>query len=211
MIPSTFFDKITDIRFFDERENGDGKKDGKKDERKDEGKKGDRKKDEKKGAGKGSAGKGDVDKKTAVALGRLVGFGNQVMPHLIRTKDIKKTQDIKKLAGLNKADWAGEIKKANPGLKDNRLIDNYSSVIVRKFEKKYPTAAFTAQLEREKKTVLNNQADIVTFLNNHEDLDLTKTNIDLYLKKSGYPEKLGGCTRRTEIRPAGFQASAQLQ
>ena len=181
--PLAFFDKITDIRFSDDRENGDGKKDKRK--------KGDGKKDErKKGAGKNVTGK-----KTGEALGRLVGFGNEVMPHLIKTRDIKKPQDIKKLAGLNKADWAGEIKKANPGLKDNKLIDSYASVIVRKFEKEYPTLAFTAQLEREKKTVFNNQSGILEFLTSHDDLDLTSTNIDLYLKKKRVPKKTSGAIR----------------
>jgi hypothetical protein len=134
-------------------------------------------------------------KKTSKALGRLVGFGNEVMPHLIKTRNIKKLQDIRKLAGLNKADWAGEIKKANPGLKDNKLIDSYSSVIVRKFEKQYPTLAFTAQLEREKKKVVNNQSEIVEFSHQHDDLDLTSTNIDLYLKKKRVPKKTSEAVR----------------
>jgi hypothetical protein len=101
------------------------------------------------GREKGCREKGCGEKESE-ALGRLVGFGNEVMPHLIKTRYIKKPQDIRKLAGLNKADWVGEIKKANPDLKDNKLIDSYSSVIVRKFEKEYPTLAFTAQLGKRK-------------------------------------------------------------
>ena len=149
---ATFFDKITDIRFFDKN---------------------------KKAAGT----------KTSIALGRMVGFGNEVIPHLVRTRNIKKPADIRKLAGLNTAGWVKVIEKANPELRDKKLIGNYASAIVRKFEKEYPTMAFAAQLEREKKKVLKNQADIVTFLNNHEDLDLTKTNIDLYLKKKRVSRK----------------------
>jgi len=69
------------------------------------------------------------------------------------------------------------------------LIDNYASTIVRKFEREYPTVAFAAQLEREKKPVLKNQDKIVRFLNKHEGFNLAKNNIDLYLKEKKLSKK----------------------
>lgn len=49
--------------------------------------------------------------------------------------------------------------------------------------------AFTAQLEREKKPILKNHESILSFLNKHEDFDLTKHNVDLFLKEKNIPEK----------------------
>jgi hypothetical protein len=65
--PLTFFDKITDIRFFDERENGDGKKDKR---GKDEKKKGDGKKNEGK-KGTGNRGAGEKDEQSPRQAGRF--------------------------------------------------------------------------------------------------------------------------------------------
>jgi hypothetical protein len=49
-------------------------------------------------------------------------------------------------------------------------------------EKEFPTLAFSAQLEREKKTILKNQEQIVSFFNKHEDFDLMKHNVNLFIK-----------------------------
>lgn len=129
--------------------------------------------------------------KTNIALGKLLGFGSEVLPRMIKTRKITRPEDIRKLARLNKAEWEREISKANPEVKDKQLIGAYASAIVRKFEKEFPTAAFAAQLEREKKPVLKNQDKIVAFLNRNEDFDLAKNNIALFLKASGEDKAIG--------------------
>jgi len=121
--------------------------------------------------------------KTNIELGKLFGFGNEVIPQIAKAKGIKKPEDAKKLAKLNKAGWVEEISKARPDIKDKQVINTYASAIVRKMEKEFPTLAFAAQLERAKKPVLKNQDKIVTFFNKNEDFDLIKHNVDLFLKE----------------------------
>lgn len=120
--------------------------------------------------------------KTNIVLGKLFGFGNEVIPQVAKAKGINKPEDARKLAKLNKAGWVAEITKARPDLKDNQVISTYASAMVRKMEKEFPTLAFAAQLERAKKPVLKNQDKIVSFFNKHEDFDLLKHNVDLFLK-----------------------------
>ncbi len=124
----------------------------------------------------------EKDAKTNIGLGKLFGFGNEVIPQIAKAKGIKKPEDARKLAKLNKAGWVEEISKARPDIKDKQIISMYASAIVRKMEKEFPTLAFAAQLERAKKTVLKNQEKIVAFFNKHEDFDLMKHNVDLFLK-----------------------------
>src|SRR5690606_12441401 len=123
------------------------------------------------------------DAETAVALGKLYGFGNETMSKVAKAQKITKPEDLRNLARLNKAEWETTLAKANPKLKDKQLIGTYASAMVRKLEKEFPTVAFAAQLEREEKPVLRNQDKIVSFLNKHGDFDLTKDRIDLYFKK----------------------------
>ena len=124
----------------------------------------------------------EKDAKTNIALGKLFGFGNAIVPQIARSRGIKKSEDVRKLAKLNKAGWVEEITKARPEIKDKQLISTYSSAIVRKMEKEFPTIAFAAQLERAKKPVLKNQDKIVSFFSKHEDFDMLKHNVDLFLK-----------------------------
>lgn len=121
--------------------------------------------------------------KTNIELGKFFGLGNEVIPQIAKSKGIKKPEDARKLAKLNKAEWVEEITKARPDINDKQLISTYSSAIVRKMEKEFPTLAFAAQLERTKKPVLKNQDKMVAFFNKHEDFELTKHNVDLYLKE----------------------------
>ncbi|NTV79709.1 MAG: hypothetical protein HGA25_11400, partial [Clostridiales bacterium] len=125
----------------------------------------------------------EKDAKTNIELGKLFGFGNEVIPQIAKSRGIKKPEDARKLAKLNKAGWVEEITKARPDIKDHQVISTYASTIVRKMEREFPTLAFAAQLERAKKPVLNNQDKIVSFFNKHEDFDFLKHNVDLYLKE----------------------------
>ncbi len=124
----------------------------------------------------------EQDAKTNVELGKIFGFGNTVIPQIAKAKGIKHAGEARKLAKLNIAGWVEEITKVRPDLKDTQMIKSYASAIVRKMEKEFPTAAFAAQLERSEKSVLNNQEKIVSFFNEHEDFEMTKHNVDLYLK-----------------------------
>jgi hypothetical protein len=133
------------------------------------------------------------DAKTSIELGKLFGFGSEMIPHVMKSKKISASKDVKKLARLTKKEWEEEILKANSkkerSAEDKKTASLFASAIVRRMEKAYPTVAFTAQLEREKKPLLKNHENIVTFLNKHEAFDLTKHNVDLYLKEKNVSKK----------------------
>ena len=121
--------------------------------------------------------------------GKLFGFGNEIIPKIAKSRGIKKPEDVRKLARLNKAEWVEAISKVRAGIKDKQLIGTFASAIVRKMENEFPTLAFAAQLERAEKPVLRNQDKIVSFFNKHEDFDLMKHNVDLYMKEKKVSKK----------------------
>ncbi|HET7818178.1 MAG TPA: neuraminidase-like domain-containing protein, partial [Bacteroidia bacterium] len=133
--------------------------------------------------------------KTNVVLAQLFGTDNDIIPHILKSKKITKPEDVKRLAKLNKKDWVNELTnvKDRSGLNagNKNTIGLMASNIVRKMEKEFPTVAFTAQLEREKKPILKNHDAIVSFLSKHEDFDLEKHNVDLFLKEKKVARKEG--------------------
>ncbi|WP_299455366.1 neuraminidase-like domain-containing protein [uncultured Microscilla sp.] len=123
------------------------------------------------------------DAQTQLALGQFLGLGNEAVPAIAKAHRLDSATDVKQLARLNKADWVKAIGKANPALKKNDALSNYASLVVRRFEQAFPTIAFAAQLEREKKPVVKHQAALVAFLNAHPDFDFLHHQVDLYLKE----------------------------
>jgi hypothetical protein len=130
-----------------------------------------------------------LDAKTALTLAELIGFDDAIISRVKEAQKIKSPKDARKLAALNKADWrkvltdsAGTININGKPL-TKKLISFHASSLARRMEKKFPSVAFAAQLEREKKPVLENQDAIKSFLKKHDDFDLQKSNVDLFLKE----------------------------
>lgn len=145
-----------------------------------------------------------ADAKTSLALAELLGADDAIIAAVKKERNINKPEDIKKLAGLNKAEWkkvlnesAGTIEVGGRKL-DKKLIDFHASALARKMEKEFPSAAFAAQLEREKKGTLENHEVIRDFFVKHNDFDLQTSNIDLFIKE----KKLNGKTElmRDELK-----------
>lgn len=125
----------------------------------------------------------------ALALGQLLGFNETIITQVSGALDIGKTADLRKLAMLNKLGWkellirsAAEMNLAGQPL-DKKMAELHASTLTRKMEKAFPTAAFTAQLAREKKPVLKHGETIREFLIQNEDFDLARTQVDLFLKE----------------------------
>jgi hypothetical protein len=130
-----------------------------------------------------------LDAKTSLALAELLGFDDAIIAQVREVQKIRRPEDVKRLAALNKADWkkvltesAGKINIDDKPL-DKKLVDFHASSLARKMEKEFPSVAFAAQLDREKKSVLENQDAIKSFLNKHSDFDLQNSSIDLFLKE----------------------------
>lgn len=165
------------------------------------------------------------DAKTSLALAELLGFDDTIISEVKKLQKIKKPEDVRKLAGLNKADWkkvltesAGKIEVGGKPL-NKKMIDFHASSLARKMEKEFPTAAFSAQLEREKKSVLENQDAVSDFLKKNEDFDLQNSNIDLFLKnkksanikKDAVREELKSVQRIFKLVPHYAKTNALLQ
>lgn len=131
------------------------------------------------------------DAKASMVLAELIGFDEAIVSQVKELQEIKKPEDVRKLAALNKTGWkkllteSAEIIDLAGKPIDIKFIDLHSSSLVRKMEKEFPTVAFSAQLVRENKkdSILINHKEINEFFAKHEDFDLQHTNIDLFLKK----------------------------
>ena len=127
--------------------------------------------------------------KTSLALTELLGFDDAIISQVREAQKIKKPEDVKRLAALNKADWKKVLTESADKINidgkplDKKLVDFHASSLARKMEKEFPGVAFAAQLEREKKNVLENQDAIKSFLKKHSDFDLQNSGIDLFLKE----------------------------
>jgi hypothetical protein len=123
------------------------------------------------------------DAKINMMLGKIFGFDKELITQIAKSKKIKNSNDIKQLAKLNKKDWVSVFSDIKMKERyDKNTISLLASNTVRKMEKEYPTMAFAAQLERETKSIYTNKDKISRFLNQHEDFDLVKHNIDLFIK-----------------------------
>ena len=131
----------------------------------------------------------EADPKMNAALGKFFGLGSTLIPAVILDRKIKKPEDLRNLARLNKAEWVKELTRLHAGTRDKQTISTLSSAIVRNFEKEFPTVAFAAQLEREDKALFRNQEKMVSFFSKHEDFDLQTHNIDRYLAENKVSQK----------------------
>ena len=129
------------------------------------------------------------DAKATLALGELLGFDEFIISQVKESQKIEKPGDLKKLAALNKADWKSLLTQATDKMEiagkplDKKQLDLHASSLVRKMEKEFPTAAFAAQLSREKKSLYKNQAAMGDFFYKHDDFDLRHSQIDLFFKE----------------------------
>lgn len=105
-----------------------------------------------------------TDAKVTAALGELLGFNTHIIESVKTRHNIKKPEDIRQLAALNRADWKAALTDIQIEGKtlDEKIVDLHASSLVRKMEKAFPTMAFAAQLGREKKSVLKNQKVLIS-------------------------------------------------
>jgi 5-hydroxyisourate hydrolase-like protein (transthyretin family) len=139
------------------------------------------------------ANSGTVNPKINSDLEKIFGLGKLQQAGNNSSKKAAKESAPKQLAKLNKDAWVGKLTKEFSSINLTADIKNAISLtasnMVRTFEKEFPTTVFAAQLARQKKEVLNNQKSIVSFLNKHEDFDLTSHHIDSFLKEKKVSKK----------------------
>ncbi len=126
---------------------------------------------------------------TKLHLADLFGFNEQIIERVAKLENIKTTEDLRKLALLNKSGWKQSLTKSmkkiriGGALLKAKLIDKHASVLVRKMEARFPTTAFAAQLGRDQKSVVRHHETIARVVSEHPEIDLRTTNIDEYFRK----------------------------
>ena len=122
--------------------------------------------------------------KAMVKLGEIFGFEEQLLSEVMRSLQINTPGDVSKLAAYNKSEWkellnkTGEKLQVNGNHIDKNLVSLHASSLSRKMERHFPQVAFKAQLEREKKPVVEHFEEIREFLLKNEDFDLARGSVE---------------------------------
>ncbi|WP_244222793.1 neuraminidase-like domain-containing protein [Cupriavidus lacunae] len=153
-------------------------------------------------------------------LADLLGYDDQIVDGIRRAQNIERPEDVRQLARLNRAGWSALLQRTVGSLQvgdrplRKELVDLHASALVRKMEKRYPTTAFGAQLERDRSALPAQRDALLGLLAEHPDFDLAAGNIDLLLKKSPTHAKAKQALKATQrvfkVAPTFRQAKALL-
>lgn len=166
-------------------------------------------------------------------LADLLGFNVGLVDEVTQSIGADTAEKVRKLAQLERKDWSELIERGNVRMGgkpvDPKLARRQASVIVRRFEKHFPTAAFSAQLARRKPKAVANHEKVAAFFEAHPDFELGQHKLQPFLKATGVEPKsiapeviadveklqrmfrLTGDYRKTEgLITAGYRASADI-
>ena len=141
--------------------------------------------------------------------------------------------DLHRLAQLERKDWSALISKGNVRLGGapipKALARRQASLIVRRFERRFPTAAFSAQLARRHPDEVPQAAAVAELLDAHPDFDLATHRLRPFLRAADEDPQaldatvldaaetlqrlfqLTGDYRKSEgLLKAGFRSSADI-
>jgi hypothetical protein len=137
-------------------------------------------------------------------LADLLGYNTGLVEKVARTLPTEREEDIRELARLTRREWSalltanlGAVTVGERKLEAGR-VRKQASLIVRRFEREYPTTALSAQLARHRPAAIPDHAEIATFLDEHPALDLLDHNLVPYLKSVGVEAPDLGLVRKVE-------------
>src|SRR5579859_3422726 len=125
-----------------------------------------------------------TDKVNAVfQLSGLTNGNMDLTRYLVESQSISRPDDLKKLAGYDSHDWQSILEqigqtgggRTTPG---ERLEAGFTS--------KFPTAAFTARLQKDTQSPITHAGHIAGFLNAHPEFDLLHTRVHQFA--NAHPE-----------------------
>lgn len=166
---------------------------------------------------------------TALSLSDALGYDEQIVDRIRKLQGIQRPQDVHKLARLNRAGWQKVLQSAagstKPGDRPIRksLVNLHASALVRKMEKRFPTTAFAAQVERDKTALQDHRNDLLGVFRDHPNFDLATGNIEAVFKqkrkaarsapaRQGSPkESVKAVQRVFKIAPVFRQTKALLE
>jgi hypothetical protein len=166
-------------------------------------------------------------------LADLLGFNVGLVDEVSQSLGADTPDKVRKLAQLERKDWSELIGRGNVRMGGAEiapaLARDQASLIVRRFETQFPTAAFSAQLARRKPQAVPNHEQVVAFFDAHPGFELGRHKLQPFLKEKGVdpgsiaPEvvadieklqrmfRLTGDYRKTEgLITAGFRSSADI-
>ena len=120
-------------------------------------------------------------------LSQLTGEQMVLTDELIKSQSIRTSADLPKLAANTAEDWLTILQKQKiqpptgiPGTAADQA-QNYAGELEQNFTNMFPSAAFAARIQADKKSLIPNAATIAGFLNANPNFDLLTTRIGAYL------------------------------
>lgn len=133
----------------------------------------------------------------ASVLADVLGYDEAIVDRVRAHQGIERPADVRRLARLAPADWrrvlrdsTAEVRVAGQPVRPE-LIDVHAGALARKLERRYPTTAFTAQLEREverDRARTGGTDTLLELLTANPDFDLATGNVERLLRDQ--PEHL---------------------
>lgn len=166
-------------------------------------------------------------------LSALLGHHLGLVEEVAESLGADSLADLHRLAQLERKDWSALINKGNVRLGGAPIpkaqARRQASLIVRRFERRYPTAAFSAQLARRQPEEVPQAAAVAELLNAHPDFDLATHRLRPFLRAADEDPQavdatvleaaetlqrlfqLTGDYRKSEgLLKAGFRSSADI-
>lgn len=143
----------------------------------------------------------------SVGLGELFGFDEELVERAKKARDIKRPEDVRKLAALSPSDWKAVLAKPDAGRRaaaspeGQGVVEMHASALARKMERRFPTAAFAAQLARRKEGgTFGRPAALAKVLEDNPELDLTSTNLNAFFRSKGAAAGDGDWREAAEVK-----------
>ncbi|MHB0953993.1 MAG: Tc toxin subunit A-related protein [Allorhizobium sp.] len=152
----------------------------------------------------------DRDKaRVRLELGAMLGFNLGLVEAVAENVGATSSDDVRALARLERKDWSDLIARGDRRIDgDGKTVASaiarrQASIIVRRFEKAFPTTALAAQLGRNKSSALPDHKKVAELLDAHPGLNLRENRLVPFFKQSGIDP--------STIDPAVLQSTEKLQ
>ncbi len=150
------------------------------------------------------------------SLARLTGEQILLTDQLIQANGITTPDQLGLLAANTAQDWAGILDKNKieppagvPGQSAAERTQNYATQLEQAFVGAFPSAAFTARIQKDAQSLIPNAGTIANFLKANPTFDLVATRIGAFLSAQGKPASAPAApAATTAAAPAGKPAAA---
>ena len=142
----------------------------------------------------------------ASVLADVLGYDETIVDRVRDREGIEGAADVRRLARLAPADWRRVLRDSTTDVRvagqpvRPELIDLHAGALARKLERRYPTTAFTAQLERDAGTTAGDRSR-----RRHRRRTIRRQ------RRSARPRSTGGSRRTARQRRAGQRRRARLR